>query len=499
MGLCRETWGEEQLFDALKDLPHGKLGRTRLMYAAQKGDLPRVRWLFKRGAVLDLADHEGRTALHFASGQNRLKMVRTLLRAGAMVDGDLGYDYTESTPLYAASAGGHADVVRQLLRYRAKVNFSMWDRSTPLYAACEGSHLDAVAALLSYGAKANIAMDKGSVYGNSPYDEPGNDFCTYNVTPLSIAVKQGREPIVRALLASGADPNIADNHGASPLFLAAKLGHESIVRALLEYGGNIERRMDGDDTFTFLDGGFDVYDKGELGATPLLIACKGSFGCIAIALLAHGANASAVDDLSNTPLHYASAGGDVVMVRALIASGGLLDGRDLSGTTPLNDAIWRGHSAAALVLLAAGADVDSTVEDGCFPLVVASGNNQLGVVRALLAKGAAVDRILFTRSYDADGDPTEQLSINEGTSLHASSKMGHVDVVSALLSFGANVQVVDGKGDSSLHLAARAGHLAVLRALLFRGADATLRNAAGESPHDCATLEAKQALVGAGH
>jgi len=42
LGLCRETWGEEVLFDAVKDLPHGAQGRTRMMAAAAAGDVARV-------------------------------------------------------------------------------------------------------------------------------------------------------------------------------------------------------------------------------------------------------------------------------------------------------------------------------------------------------------------------------------------------------------------------------------------------------------------------
>ena len=67
VGLCRETWGEEVLWDALKDLPHGKQRRTRLMHAAQKGDAARVKWLLKRGARPNLMDSHGQTALLWES------------------------------------------------------------------------------------------------------------------------------------------------------------------------------------------------------------------------------------------------------------------------------------------------------------------------------------------------------------------------------------------------------------------------------------------------
>jgi hypothetical protein len=99
VGLCRETWGEEALFDALKDLPHGEerlrsaeeaaaqglpefdpygKGLTRLMYAAQKGDVARVEWLLRRGAKLEMKDAEGSTALHWAALTGHLNIVKLL-------------------------------------------------------------------------------------------------------------------------------------------------------------------------------------------------------------------------------------------------------------------------------------------------------------------------------------------------------------------------------------------------------------------------------------
>ena len=56
---------DEQLWDAMKDVPgHGEQRRTRLMYAAWKGDLERVRFLLDRGARVNKGCvHDGTTAL----------------------------------------------------------------------------------------------------------------------------------------------------------------------------------------------------------------------------------------------------------------------------------------------------------------------------------------------------------------------------------------------------------------------------------------------------
>ena len=51
---------DEQLWDAMKDERGGDpvTGRTRLMYAAKKGDLERVRFLFDRGSRVETLSAE---------------------------------------------------------------------------------------------------------------------------------------------------------------------------------------------------------------------------------------------------------------------------------------------------------------------------------------------------------------------------------------------------------------------------------------------------------
>ena len=39
VGLCRELWSEEQLWDAIKDYQHAPNLRTRLMYNAKIGNI----------------------------------------------------------------------------------------------------------------------------------------------------------------------------------------------------------------------------------------------------------------------------------------------------------------------------------------------------------------------------------------------------------------------------------------------------------------------------
>ena len=145
VGLCKETWGEEALFDALKDLPHGPLvvksyrlwsvekcydfhpfgmKRTRLMYASQKGDVPRVQWLLARGARTELVDSNNCTALHWASWHGHAGVVRALIERRASVD---VHDCDFFTPLHLATLQGNVDVIRELVRVGSNLNETGWD------------------------------------------------------------------------------------------------------------------------------------------------------------------------------------------------------------------------------------------------------------------------------------------------------------------------------------------------------------------------------------
>lgn len=62
----------------------------------------------------------------------------------------------------------------------------------------------------------------------------------YGMTALMKAAFFGHEPMVRALLEHGADPNIARNDRFTALALAAFFGHGETVNTLIEYGATTE-------------------------------------------------------------------------------------------------------------------------------------------------------------------------------------------------------------------------------------------------------------------
>ncbi len=93
----------------------------------------------------------------------------------------------------------------------------------PLYFAAQRGHGDAVQYLLEQGAPANASTDFG--------------------TALATASRGNHTAIVKALLAAGADPNLAGGEdGEMPLHLAAQRGAIEAARLLLKHGADVNAR-----------------------------------------------------------------------------------------------------------------------------------------------------------------------------------------------------------------------------------------------------------------
>jgi hypothetical protein len=205
-GLNRETWRcipaglsaadadrvrrDHPLWQAIIDLKHGKWKETRLMLAARKGDLARVRELCDWRAGVEEVDTNGRMPLLGASSYGHLDVVRELLVRGASIEAASNDSWTS---LLAASDWGYLDVVRELLARGANIEAANINGATSLYLASQNGYLVIVCELLSRGANVNVAN--------------GGD------TPLIMASYLGHVDVVRALLTAGADKHHVGDHG----------------------------------------------------------------------------------------------------------------------------------------------------------------------------------------------------------------------------------------------------------------------------------------------
>ncbi|GHH06808.1 ankyrin repeat domain-containing protein [Streptomyces lanatus] len=125
----------------------------RLVLAASLGEVAEVRGLLRSGAQVTPANREGTTPLYAASVHGAADVVGLLLEAGAGPDIESGYG-TEGTPLCAAACWGHTETVRVLLEHGADPALREDDGTgnSPMDWALAGPHPDVAGLLRDAGA-----------------------------------------------------------------------------------------------------------------------------------------------------------------------------------------------------------------------------------------------------------------------------------------------------------------------------------------------------------
>jgi len=162
-----------------------------------------------------------------------------------------------------------------------------------------------------------------------------------SLPPLVRAAEAGDGVAVERLLASGSDPDEADEDGWSALHAAAARDHPAVVAQLLQAGAAVDARE-------------------QHGFTPLLNTASAGPEVIE-QLLAAGADPMAQDDRFRwRPLDRYAAHANVAGVRLVLAAGARAD---LPGCSALGDAAEAGCAECVELLLSAGADPAQTWDD----------------------------------------------------------------------------------------------------------------------------------------
>lgn len=204
-----------------------KTGVTPLFCAVVRGNQKAVKALVNAGANTHLTFMGGLTALHISVSQDdQVPVAKTLIMAGADCNAtdDMG-----ETPLFTAIREGSVRCTQLLIKNGANLNVACKDGTTPLHLAVKKDCGEIVLELLRAGALA------------SP--PPLWD----GTMPLHIAALNGNKKITKALINSGADPDVTDAVGTTPLYIAAREGHSKCLKILLNAGAHadIVRSLDG--------------------------------------------------------------------------------------------------------------------------------------------------------------------------------------------------------------------------------------------------------------
>jgi hypothetical protein len=167
------------------------------------------------------------------------------------------------------------------------------------------------------------------------------------MTGLHLAAYFGVDKAIQDLLDSN-NPDLEDSDGRTPLSHAAENGREAVVKLLLA----TEK--------------VDINARDNYGQTPFSYAiCSGHEAIVQLLLATKRVDADAEDEYGRTPLSHAAENGREAVVKLLLATGQVnVDSEDLVRATPLEWAVYNGHEATVQLLLQKGADASRIPQPG---------------------------------------------------------------------------------------------------------------------------------------
>jgi uncharacterized protein len=309
-------------------------GQTALMWAAAQSQPAMVKLLVDRGADVNARSIPnnwkrqvtgepraqarpagGLTPLMYAARQGCLECVKTLVKAKAEVDRT---DPEGVTPLLVALLNLHWDTANHLLDAGANPNKWDWWGRTPLYVTVDlntiphggrpdrpsldqTTSLQIIEKLLKLGANPNAQLKLFPPYRALGPDRGADMMLTIGATPLLRAARAGDAPVVKLLLAHGANPNLPTINGATPLMAAAGLGNNEI-----DTRGRFKTQAQAIESIELLvKAGGDINARDNRGQTALHGAALWGWNDVVKCLVANNADMRAKDAKGMTPIDSA--------------------------------------------------------------------------------------------------------------------------------------------------------------------------------------------------
>lgn len=359
---------------------------SRLLSAAEQGNVLFVTDLLEKGHHVDWSDEEGVNALHSAAANGNENVVRLLLSRGASLEARTIYGWTA---LMLASYYGHFMVCWILLQHKSNIHAKSDLGSTALDCAARNGHVQIVALLIEAGGQQ--VRDSGTKAAELSLNKA-----------LMTAAQHGQEAALKLLVEKGAEVNHREEStGWTSLMLAAVNGHMTAAQILVHFGADTNALNIIDQTAlevavvrqkTDVQGFLDERTstrpqiKGQKCVRPSIIeaARDGNVALVRELLDQGDVDKNSTDEDGATPLMYAAMRGHLSVVQLLIDRGVDVDKQDeASGWTALMQATFYGFKDVAKLLIKSGADVNIQGNNGCRAFDIGSIIGNTEIVRLL--------------------------------------------------------------------------------------------------------------------
>lgn len=437
-----------------------KSGLTPLACAARMGHLSLVKALLDVGADIDAGGDK--TPLYCAVENRHAPVVNALLAEGATVDAPSGDE--ARTPLMAAAATGHLELVRLLIEAGADAKTLDQSHKDALWHAAHAGQEQTFAFLLPH---IKVADRKAATSELAAHVESRRRLAT-SAAQLIDHIHAGELGEAKSLIANGLiDPDGFDEEGKTALMLAARLGRRDLLRMLISAGASFELRDDVEGHTALIHA--ILSDVPDTHLTVSLLAAAGA-----------DRNRPSAD--GRTPLmhaveRYLEADDEDVAALTALVEPLMLGGADLEARDPEGRTAWMRVRERALredatpeerrklarvrrVLKKHGA---RTAGGRRIDLMAAAAEGELGRVRDLVA---------------AFRDPEDLAAV---PALAVAAANEHWEVVSFLVSAGLDIDTRNHNGETILMQAAVKGTLPIVEQLVQAGADPTLENDEGKT------------------
>lgn len=208
------------------------LGQKPIHVAAQNNYSEVVKlFLEQHPQLVTATSKDGNTCAHIAAMQGSVKVIEELMKFDRSGVINVRNKLTESTPLQLAAEGGHAEVVKALVRAGASTTDENKSGFTAVHLAAQNGHGQVLEVLRSSGSLRTMSKKLG-------------------LTPLHVAAYYGQAETCREILVSvpatvksdtptgnSLVPELGTESGLTPLHLSSYSGNENVVRLLLNSAG----------------------------------------------------------------------------------------------------------------------------------------------------------------------------------------------------------------------------------------------------------------------